>query len=102
MPGPDHMASLEPEELKEMIMAVRKVERALGDGIKAPSECEKKNIDIARKSIVARRRIKKGEKFCSDNITAKRPGNGVTPMRWNEVIGMCAVRDFDEDELIQI
>ena len=102
MPGPDHMASLEPEELKEMIMAVRKVERALGDGINAPSECEKKNIDIARKSIVARRRIKKGEKFCSDNITAKRPGNGVTPMRWNEVIGMCAVRDFDEDELIQI
>lgn len=100
--GPDHMASLEPEELKAMIMAVRKVECALGDGIKAPSECERKNMDIARKSIVARRRIKKGEQFSSDNITAKRPGNGVNPMRWNEVIGMYAVRDFDEDELIQI
>ncbi|KAI4441726.1 N-acetylneuraminate synthase [Schaedlerella arabinosiphila] len=102
MPGPDHMASLEPEELKAMIMAVRNVESALGDGIKAPSECEKKNIDIARKSIVARRKIKKGEQFSSDNITAKRPGSGVNPMRWNEVIGRCAVRDFDEDELIQI
>jgi N,N'-diacetyllegionaminate synthase len=102
MPGPDHKASLEPEELKEMVRAIRNVDKALGDGIKVPTESEKKNMDVARKSIVARCGIRKGERFSPDNLTTKRPGNGVNPMRWNEVMGMCAVRDFEEDELIEL
>lgn len=102
MPGPDHKASLEPEELKAMIRAIRNVEKALGDGIKVPAESEKKNMEVARKSIVARCGIKKGERFSPQNLTTKRPGNGVSPMRWNEVMGMCAVRDFEEDELIEL
>lgn len=102
MPGPDHKASLEPDELEAMIKAIRKVECSLGDGVKAPSECERKNMVIARKSIVAKCRIKKGEKFSSDNITTKRPGSGINPMRWNEIIGTCALQDFDEDELIEV
>ena len=102
MPGPDHKASLEPDELKAMIKAIRKVECSLGDGVKVPSECEIKNMVIARKSIVAKCRIKKGERFSSDNITTKRPGSGINPMRWNEVIGTCAPRNFDEDELIEV
>lgn len=102
MSGPDHKASLEPKELKIMITSIRKVEKAFGSGIKTPSESEKKNIDIVRKSIVAKRRIKKGEKFTEYNITTKRPGNGVSPMLWNEIIGSCAIRDFEEDELIEL
>ncbi|NBH74043.1 N-acetylneuraminate synthase [Clostridiaceae bacterium] len=102
MSGPDHKASLEPGELKGMVAAIRNVERAFGDGVKAPSESEKKNMDVARKSIVAKRGIKKGEQFSPDNLTTKRPGNGVSPMRWNEVMGMRAIRDFGEDELIEL
>lgn len=102
MPGPDHKASLEPEELKEMVRSIRNVEKALGDGIKVPTESEKKNMDVARKSIVARCGIRKGERFSPDILTTKRPGNGVNPMRWNEIMGMCAVRDFEEDELIEL
>ena len=100
MEGPDHKASLEPDELKAMVMAIRNVEKAFGNGVKEPQEAEKKNIDIARKSIVARCDIKKGETFTEENLTTKRPGNGISPMRWDEIIGTVAVRDFQEDELI--
>lgn len=102
MQGPDHKASLEPHELCEMIRQIRNVELALGDGLKVPSESEKKNIDIVRKSIVAKKVIKLGDLFTEDNITTKRPGNGVSPMRWNEIIGQRAVRDFEVDELIEL
>lgn len=102
MEGPDHKASLEPDELKQMVDAIRCVEIAKGDGIKKPAESEIKNISIARKSIVAKRNIMKGEVLSEDNITTKRPGNGISPMRWNEVLGMVAIRDFEEDELIEI
>lgn len=100
MEGPDHKASLEPDELKAMVMAIRNVEKAFGNGVKEPQEAEKKNIDIARKSIVAKTNIKKGETFTEENLTTKRPGNGISPMRWDEIIGTVAVRDFQEDELI--
>ncbi len=102
MEGPDHKASLEPDELKQMVDSIRNIEKALGSGIKQPAESERKNIAIARKSIVASVPIRKGEVFTTENITTKRPGNGISPMRWNEVIGTCAVRDFEEDELIEI
>jgi len=100
MEGPDHMASLEPDELKAMIKAIRNIENALGDGIKKPSPSELKNKEIARKSIVAAAVIKKGEVFTENNITVKRPGNGISPMRWDEVIGTAAQKDYEEDELI--
>lgn len=100
MEGPDHKASLEPDELKKMVSAIRNVEKAFGSGVKEPQDAEKKNIDIARKSIVARCDIKKGETFTEDNLTTKRPGNGISPMRWDEIIGTVAVKDFKEDELI--
>lgn len=102
MEGPDHKASLEPKELQAMVEAVRNIEAALGDGKKRPSESEKKNIEIARKSIVARCPIRAGELFTEDNLTTKRPGNGISPMRWNEIVGKTAVRDFAEDELIEV
>lgn len=102
MEGPDHKASLEPHELKEMVLAIRNIEKAMGDGEKEPSESEKENIGIARKSIVACKKIKKGEVFTEQNITTKRPGTGINPMRWNEILGTVAGRDFDEDELIEI
>lgn len=102
MEGPDHKASLEPEELAALVRAVRHVGKALGDGVKCPTESEKKNITAARKSIVARRKIRKGEILTEENITAKRPGNGISPMRWNEVIGSRAIRDFEEDELLEV
>ena len=88
--------------MKAMIGAIRRVERSLGDGIKIPSESEKKNRDIARKSIVAKRRIEQGEIFSRENITTKRPGNGISPMKWNQVMGTRAVRMFEEDELIEL
>ncbi|MDH4262375.1 MAG: N-acetylneuraminate synthase [Spirochaetia bacterium] len=100
MDGPDHKASLEPDELKEMVSAIRNIEKALGDGIKKPSISELKNISIARKSIIAARDIKKGELFSDENITVKRPGTGINPMRWNEIIGRKAQKDYREDELI--
>lgn len=103
LPGPDHKASLEPKELKAMVEAIRNIEKAIsGSGIKEPSPSELKNKDIARKSIVASKTIKKGEPFTEQNITVKRPGNGISPMRWDEVIGQIAKHDFHEDELIEI
>lgn len=101
MEGPDHKASLEPDELKAMVEGIRNIEKALGSGIKTASNSEKKNIDIARKSIVARKKIVKGELFTEENLAVKRPGNGISPMKWYEVIGTKAVRDFEEDEMIE-
>ena len=102
MEGPDHKASLEPEELKKMIESIRNVEVAMGNGEKRPAFSEIENICIARKSIIANKRIKKGEYFTTENITTKRPGNGISPMYWNEILGQVAIRDFEEDELIEI
>lgn len=102
MEGPDHKASLEPEELETMIRAIRNIENALGEGIKSPSFSEKKNISIVRKSIVAKKAILKGEVFAEDNLTVKRPGTGISPMRWNEIIGKIASRDFEIDEMIEV
>lgn len=102
MEGPDHKASLEPKELKKMVESIRNIEKALGDGIKIPSSSETKNINIARKSIVAVKNIKKGEFFTEDNLDIKRPGDGLSPMRWDELIGRKAIRDFKEDELVEI
>lgn len=100
MYGPDHKASIEPDGLKAMISAIRNIEVALGDGQKKCSPLERNNIIVARKSIVAKRDIKRGEVLTEENITTKRPGNGVSPMRWFEVLGTKAVKDFGEDELI--
>ena len=102
MEGPDHKASLEPDELKRMVESIRHVEDAFGDGIKRPMEVEKKNAKVARKSIVAKCEIKKGEVFSEENITTKRPGTGVSPMKWKEVLGSKAIRDFGKDELIEL
>ena len=102
MEGPDHKASLEPQELAAMVAAIRNIERAMGTKEKIISSSERKNIDVARKSIVARRKIKKGEFLSEENITTKRPGNGISPMRWFDVLGKNAVRDFEEDELIEL
>lgn len=102
LPGPDHQASLEPGELKAMVDAIRNIERALGDGIKRPSASELKNKPIARKSLVAIRSIDAGEVFSADNVGAKRPGTGISPMRWDEVIGRAAPRAFAVDELIEL
>lgn len=102
LPGPDHKASLEPLALKEMVSAIRNVELALGTGEKKTSPSERENVAIARKSIVAARAIKKGEVFDERNLTVKRPGNGISPMRWDEVVGTTARRDFAEDELIEL
>lgn len=100
MEGPDHKASLEPNELKQMVESIRNIEKAMGNGIKKPSKSEMKNIDIVRKSIVAIKKIKKGEIFTEENIYIKRPGNGISPMKWYEVLGTVATKDYDEDDLI--
>lgn len=100
MQGPDHKASLEPHELKAMVKAIRNIEKAIGNGIKKPSKSEKKNIHVARKSIVASRDIKKGEIFDEANITTKRAGKGISPMRWDEVLGSVALKNYREDEPI--
>ena len=100
MEGPDHKASLEPDELKSMIKAIRNIELALGSSIKKPSKSEIPNMQIARKSIVAKTQIKKGEILIQDNITIKRPGNGISPMRWDEIIGTVASKDYIQDEII--
>ena len=102
MPGPDHKASLEPDELKAMVSAIRNIEKALGSSEKRVTDSERKNIAIARKSIVAAKYISKGEIFTEENLTVKRPGTGISPMRWEEVLGTKAVRDFMEDELIEL
>ncbi len=102
LPGPDHQASLEPDELKAMVSAIRNIEHALGDGIKRPTETERKNMQVARKSVVAARNIAAGEVFTEQNLTVKRPGIGISPMFWDEVMGQMAKRDFTQDELIEI
>lgn len=102
MEGPDHKASLEPDELKSMVSAIRNVELAMGDGKKKPAASEIKNMAVARKSIVANKDIDKGEIFTEENLTVKRPGNGISPMKWFEVLGQAATRDFKEDELIEL
>ncbi|MDC0384316.1 N-acetylneuraminate synthase family protein, partial [Candidatus Marinimicrobia bacterium] len=98
--GPDHLASLEPLELAEMVKAIRNIENAFGDGIKRPSRSELKNIKVARKSIVAKKNIKKNELLNDKNLTTKRPGNGVSPMYWDRYIGKRSDRDLKKDELI--
>ena len=102
LPGPDHQASLEPAELSAMVRAIRNIEVALGDGVKRISASEAKNRPIARKSLVASRTIRQGERFSADNVTAKRPGGGLSPMLWDEVIGQVARRDFDPDAPISL
>jgi N,N'-diacetyllegionaminate synthase len=100
MEGPDHKASLEPQELKAMVTAIRNIENALGDGVKLPSTSEIVNIPVARKSIVAQMFIKKGDVFSEKNLTVKRPGIGISPMQWDNLIGQTATRDFQPDDLI--
>jgi len=101
LPGPDHRASLEPDELKAMVMAIRNIEVAIGgSGIKEPSKSELKNKSVARKSIVASRSINKGEEFTVENLTVKRPGTGISPMKWDNIIGSAAIKDFNADEVI--
>jgi N,N'-diacetyllegionaminate synthase len=102
LPGPDHMASLEPDEFAAMVSGIRNIEQAMGDGIKRPSPSESKNKLIARKSLTAAKQIRAGEQFTPENVTAKRPGTGVSPMRWDEVIGKVAARDFAADDLISL
>jgi len=100
MVGPDHKASLEPDELKAMVQGIRNIEKALGNGIKKPSKSERKNIVIARKSIVAKQDIKQGDTLSEKNIAIKRPGNGINPMRWDEMMGQIAQKNYKTDELI--
>lgn len=102
MEGPDHKASLDPSELSAMVSSIRNIERSLGNGIKEPSPSEIANKNVVRKSIVAKRKIKKGDVFTQENITTKRPGNGISPMGWYDILGQTAKRDFEEDELIEI
>ena len=102
LPGPDHRASLEPNELKAMVQAIRNIEKAQGDGIKRPSPSEMKNMSIVRKSLVAATAIRSGESFTEANLAVKRPGTGISPMRFDEVIGRSAIRDFEADELIEL
>lgn len=102
MSGPDHKASLNPIELREMIKSIRNIEKSMGSPEKKPTNSELKNREIARKSIVAAKDIVKGQDFTDDNITVKRPGNGISPMRWFDIIGKTASRDYKEDELIEL
>lgn len=102
MEGPDHKASLEPQELRAMVKAIRNIEQALGNGHKVVSTSERKNIEVARKSIVAARPIRKGDLLTEENLTVMRPGDGISPMRWEEVIGTYATRDYQEEEQIKL
>jgi N,N'-diacetyllegionaminate synthase len=101
LPGPDHRASLEPTELKAMVKAIRNIEKAMGNGVKKPSPSENKNIHIARKSIVAKKPIKKGERFSEDNLMVKRPGTGISPMEWDDILGKSSNNNYKVDDLIQ-
>ena len=101
LPGPDHRASLEPDELSSMVKAIRNIEMALGDGIKQPSRSEIRNISIARKSIVASKPIKAGEQFTEHNLGTKRPGHGISPMEWDNIMGKTATRNYETDDLIK-
>ena len=100
--GPDHAASLEPHELKSMVTAIRNIKKAMGDGIKKPSPSETRNIPIARKSIVAKKPIKKGERYSEENITVKRPGTGISPVEWDNIINQKSIKDFIIDDLIEV
>jgi len=100
MDGPDHAASLDPSELKAMVDAIRNIELAIGSEVKELTNSEKPNIDVARKSIVAKRFIKKGEVFSTNNLTTKRPGSGLSPMKWDSIIGTVAKRDYNLDDLL--
>ena len=100
LPGPDHKASIEPDEFSKMVQSIRTIEIALGDGIKQPSHSEQANLTVARKSLVAAEPIRAGELFTEHNLTAKRPGTGISPMQWDAWIGRPASRDFVADELI--
>lgn len=102
MPGPDHIASIEPEEMKDLVQAVRNIEKALGDGKKRSMQGEENVKDVARKSIVAKRKIIEGEIYSAENLITKRPGNGISPMRWYDVIGKRANRTYEEDEPIEL
>ncbi len=100
LPGPDHLASLEPYELKQMVQSIRNIEVALGSANKSPNPIELENAKVVRKSIVAKKNIKKGEIFSTENLTTKRPGTGISPMRWHQILGTAASKDFKEDDLI--
>ena len=100
MKGPDHLASLEPKQLKGMVNAIRNIELALGSVIKKPSNSEIQNMNIVRKSIIAKTKIKKGDLFSKDNLIIKRPGCGISPMRWDKIIGTKARKDYSQDDLI--
>ena len=102
MEGPDHAASLEPDELKQMVASIRNIEEAMGDGLKMPSKSERDNIRVVRKSIVASKNIKAGEKFTEENLAVKRPGTGISPLKWDEILGLESKKDFQGDELISI
>ena len=102
MEGPDHAASLEPDELKQMVSSIRNIEEAMGDGLKMPSKSERDNIRVVRKSIVASKNIKAGEKFTEENLAVKRPGTGISPLKWDEILGLESKKDFQGDELISI
>lgn len=102
MAGPDHKASLEPDELVQMVKAIRNIEKALGKSEKIPSSSELKNLEVVRKSIVAKRKIQTGELFSEENLTAKRPGSGVSPMEWDCLIGTAAKKNYETDERIQL
>lgn len=102
MAGPDHIASMNPDAFKKMVQRIRNIENALGDGIKESTEAERKNIKLVRRSIVAATNIKKGEPFTERNICCKRPGDGISPLEWDSIIGKKADRDFEEDEMIEI
>ena len=100
LPGPDHVASLEPEELKSMVLAIRNIEEAMGHRVKRPSPSELKNLNIVRKSIVASKAIRKGETFSEENLSIKRPGKGISPMEWDKIIGTVSDREYIKDDLI--
>jgi len=102
LPGPDHKASLEPAEFKELVYSIRQIQKMFGNGVKIPAECEQQNIPIARKSLVALKAISKGNRLTQDDLTFKRPGTGISPMKYWELIGSAAIQDFDIDDLIQI
>jgi len=102
LPGPDHQASLEPRQLKEMVIVIRNLEQALGDGHKRPTPSEEKNKSIVRKSIVAKKYIRQGEVFDEENLTTKRPGTGISPMMWDKIVGISANTDFQPDEMIKL
>ena len=101
MPGPDHAASLQPDELKAMVSAIRNIEKVMGNGVKNPSPSEIKNIPIVRKSIVAKKLINKGDQLSDDNLTVKRPGTGISSMEWDDYMGKFADREYQVDELIK-